>query len=76
MTTGITKLVVVVICVAIPLAWYAAQQWLHGFAYHIGISWVVFASAAVAVLATAWLVSGIESVRAAVDNPVKSLRSE
>jgi putative ABC transport system permease protein len=76
MTNGITKLVVVAICVAIPLAWYAAQQWLHGFAYHIQISWVIFASAAVAVLATAWLVSGIESVKAAIANPVKSLRSE
>jgi len=76
MTNGVTRLVVLAIFIAIPLAWYAAQQWLAGFAYHIQVSWVVFASAALAVLATAWLIAGVESVRAAFANPVKSLRSE
>jgi putative ABC transport system permease protein len=76
MTNGVTKLVLLAICIAIPLAWYAARQWLTGFAYHIDISWVIFAMAALAVLATAWLIAGVESVRAAMANPVKSLKAE
>jgi ABC-type antimicrobial peptide transport system permease subunit len=76
MTNGVTKLLLLAICIAIPLAWYAAQQWLTGFAYHIDISWVIFAIAALAVLATAWLIAGVESVRAAMANPVKSLKAE
>ena len=83
-TAGITallakdflSLVVVAILIASPVAYYLMQQWLTYFAYRIDIQWWVFAVAAVAAIVIAFLAVGSQSVRAALANPVKSLKSE
>lgn len=73
---GITRLILIAIVIAIPLSWYAVNSWLAGFAYHINVSWLVFFSASLAALGIAWLTVSYESIKAAVVNPIKSLRSE
>jgi putative ABC transport system permease protein len=69
-------LVLVAIVIASPIAWYFMQNWLTGFAYHIELTWWVFALAGLTALLIALLTVGIQSIRAALANPVKSLRSE
>jgi ABC-type antimicrobial peptide transport system permease subunit len=71
----ISRLVVIAIVMGIPLSWYAVNSWLDGFAYHIQVSWLIFAAAALSALSVAWLTAGYESVKAASANPVKSLRT-
>jgi putative ABC transport system permease protein len=70
------KLVVVAIVIASPIAYYFMQKWLADFAYRIDIQWWMFAAAGVLALLIAFLTVGFQSVRAALANPVKSLRSE
>ncbi|MCC6461779.1 MAG: FtsX-like permease family protein, partial [Saprospiraceae bacterium] len=70
------KLVLVALLVAMPLAWYFMQQWLENFAYRIQIGWWVFALAGVAAMAIAVLTVSYQSIKAALANPIKSLRSE
>ena len=76
LSSGITRLILIAIVIAIPLSWYAVNSWLSGFAYHITVSWVVFFMASLAALGIAWLTVSYESIKAAVVNPVKSLRTE
>jgi putative ABC transport system permease protein len=76
LSAGITRLILVAICIAIPLSWYAVSSWLAGFAYHINVSWVVFFTASLAALSIAWLTVSYESIKAATVNPIKSLRTE
>ncbi|QEM12131.1 ABC transporter permease [Mucilaginibacter rubeus] len=76
LSSGITRLILIAIVIAIPLSWYAANSWLSGFAYHINVGWTVFFVASVAALAIAWITVGYESVKAATVNPIKSLRTE
>jgi len=70
------RLVIVAILIASPLAYYLMQQWLQDFAYRIHIQWWIFVVAAVAAVVIAFLAVGSQSVKAALANPVKSLRSE
>ena len=70
------KLVLVANLIAIPLAWWAVNQWLQGFAYRIPIAWWVFVFAAAAALLIALLTVSFKAVKAAIANPVTSLRSE
>jgi putative ABC transport system permease protein len=70
------KLVVIAIVIASPIAYYFMQKWLSDFAYRIDIQWWMFAGAGVAAVLIAFLTVGFQSVRAALANPVKSLRSE
>jgi putative ABC transport system permease protein len=70
------KLVAVAIVIASPLAWYAMHKWLQDFAYRIPISWWVFAVAAVSATVIAILTVSFQAIKAAVSNPVVSLRSE
>ncbi|MBK8503131.1 MAG: ABC transporter permease [Saprospiraceae bacterium] len=69
-------LVLLGIIVAIPLTWYFLRGWLESFAYRIEISWVVFLMASVIALLIAFLTVGSQSLKAAIMNPVKALRSE
>jgi putative ABC transport system permease protein len=62
--------------VACPLAYYAMNQWLQNFAYRIDISWTVFALAAVLALLIAMVTVSTQAIRAALANPVQSLRYE
>ena len=66
----------IAIVIAIPLAWYAGNKWLEDFAFRIPIQGWVFISAAAATILIALATVGFHSVRSALMNPVKSLRSE
>ncbi|MBD2699218.1 ABC transporter permease [Spirosoma sp. BT702] len=70
------KLVVIAIVIATPIAWYAMSQWLHDFAYKQPISWWVFALAGLLAMIIALATVSFQSLKAALANPVKSLRSE
>ena len=70
------KLVVVALVIASPLAYYFMEKWLQDFAYHIDIEWWVFVLAGFVAIAVAFFTVGFESMKAALANPVKSLRSE
>jgi ABC-type antimicrobial peptide transport system permease subunit len=70
------KLVLVSILIASPIAWYAMHNWLQDFAYHISIQWWVFVLTGLLAIAIAILTVSYQSIRAALMNPVKSLRSE
>lgn len=70
------KLVLIAIVIASPLAYWAMEKWLANFAYRIDIHWWVFAVAGAVAVAVAFLTVSFQSVKAALANPVKSLRSE
>ncbi len=70
------KLVLASFIIAFPVAYYFMQQWLADFAYRIDIQWWMFAAAGVAATLVAVLTVGFQSVKAALANPVESLRSE
>jgi predicted permease len=82
--TGIVALLskdfVILVCIGIaiasPLAWYVMQGWLKNFAYRIEIQWWFFLVAGLLALAIALLTVSIQAMRAALVNPVKSLKSE
>ncbi|MBC9932330.1 ABC transporter permease [Chitinophaga qingshengii] len=61
---------------AVPLAWYFLQQWLHGYAYSVGLSWWIFAAGGITAVVIAMATVSFHAVRAALANPVKSLRGE
>ncbi len=69
-------LVLIALVIASPIAWYFMNEWLADFAYHIDISWWVFVLAGATALAIALLTVGYQAVKAALMNPVESLRSE
>ena len=70
------QLVVIAFTIAIPLGWLAARRWLADFSYRTGIGLDVFLYSAVILLALALLAISLQTVRAALSNPVKSLRTE
>ncbi len=70
------KLVLIALLLASPVAWYAMHRWLQDFAYKIDIEWWMFAGAGLLALSIALLTVSFQSVKAALTNPVKSLRSE
>ena len=70
------KLVIISFFVAAPAAWYFMNQWVQGFAYRSPISWWIFAVAGIAALLIALFTISFQAIKAAVMNPVKSLRSE
>jgi putative ABC transport system permease protein len=76
LSTDFIKLVLVGICIASPLAWYGMNKWLQHFEYRIYIQWWVYALSALAVIVIALGTVGVQAIRAALTNPVKSLRSE
>ena len=70
------KLVIVGILIASPITWYATDKWLQDFAYKIDVHWWIFGLAGLVILAIALLTVSLVSIKAALMNPVKSLRSE
>jgi putative ABC transport system permease protein len=70
------KLVLVATLIAFPIAWYAMSHWLQGFAYRVNIHWWVFVLAAILALVVALVTVSFQAIKAAVANPVESLRSE
>ena len=69
-------LVLLAIIIACPLAWWVMSKWLQNFAYRIHIEWWVFALIGVIALAIAFLTVSFQAIKAAIINPVKSLRTE
>jgi putative ABC transport system permease protein len=69
-------LIVIASLIAFPIAWWAMNNWLKDFPYRIMISWWMFAIAIIAALAIALLTVSFQSIKAAIANPVKSLRAE
>jgi putative ABC transport system permease protein len=70
------KLVLIAIVIASPIAWYTMHRWLQDFASRIDIQWWVFAVAGLLAVGIALLTVSFQSIKAALVNPVKSLRSE
>jgi putative ABC transport system permease protein len=70
------KLVAISFVIAAPMAWYFMHKWLQDFAFRINISWWIFAAAGLAALLIALVTVSFQAIRAAVSNPVKSLRTE
>ncbi|MEO8823746.1 MAG: ABC transporter permease [Ginsengibacter sp.] len=70
------KLVMLAMMIAIPLAWWTANKWLEKYPYRIHISWWIFASAGLLVIIIALITVSFQAIKAAVANPVDSLRSE
>lgn len=69
-------LVIIAILIASPIAYYLIHQWLRNFAYRVNISWSLFALAAFAAIAIALLTISYQAVKAALANPVESLRAD
>lgn len=76
LSTGFARLILIAIVIAVPVAWFAINSWLKGFAYRVNADWIVFVTACLAALTIALITVSYESIKAAITNPVKSLRSE
>ncbi|HSU27961.1 MAG TPA: FtsX-like permease family protein [Chitinophagaceae bacterium] len=70
------KLVLFATLIAFPVAWWAMKNWLGGFAYRISIGWSVFVVSALLAVLIAFITISFQAIRAAIANPVKSLRTE
>ena len=76
LSTDFAKLVLIASIIAFPVAWWAMNQWLQSFAYRITIGWWVFIIAGVMAMAIALITVSLQAIKAAIANPVKSLRTE
>ncbi|MBN8578734.1 MAG: ABC transporter permease [Cytophagales bacterium] len=70
------KIVLIAIVIATPVAYYLTYQWLQGFVYRISLQWWVFVGAGLIALGIALFTISFQAIKAALANPVKSLRSE
>ncbi len=70
------KLIAVAFIIAIPIAWYAANTWLQNFAYRTSLSWWIFLAGGLLMFLIALIILCIRTIKAAMANPVKSLRTE
>ena len=70
------RLIVIAAIIAFPLAWWFMHDWLKDFAYHTAISWWIFIIAGIMALVIALLTVSFQAIKAAIANPVKSLRTE
>jgi putative ABC transport system permease protein len=70
------KLVIIALVVASPVAWYFMNKWLQDFAYRISIGWWIFLVAGAVALLIALFTVSFQAIRAAIANPVRSLRTE
>jgi len=74
LSTSFLKLVVMGVIIAIPIAWYCTDKWLQEFAYHIDVEWWVFAIASALAVLIALVTVMFQAIKAAIQNPVTSLR--
>lgn len=70
------KLVLIAFVLATPFAWWGVNQWLQSYQYKVDVAWWVYLLAGVVSFGIAWITMSYQSIRAALSNPVKSLRSE
>ncbi len=76
LTKDFVALVIVAIAIAVPASWYFMSKWLQDFSYKISISWLTFFTAGMLAIVIALITISFQAVKAALANPVKSLRSE
>ncbi len=76
MSVGFLKLVLISFIIAAPIAWYAMNQWLETYPYRISLHWGMFFVAGLLTILIAFGTVGFQAIKAAVANPVKSLRAE
>jgi hypothetical protein len=76
LTANFLKPVVIAILIAIPVSQYVMQRWLNDFAYKINIEWWTFALAGILAILIAVITISVQAIKAAIANPVKSLRTE
>jgi putative ABC transport system permease protein len=70
------KLVLIALVLAVPIAWYLMNEWLKDFAYRVDIEWWIFIVAAIIAIIIAFITISTQAIKAAMSNPVKSLRTE
>ncbi|MCE6992672.1 ABC transporter permease [Dyadobacter sp. CY323] len=70
------RLIIIAILIGIPIAWFGMNQWLNDFAYHVDLAWWMFLAAGGIAITIALLTVSFQSIKAALMNPMKSLRSE
>jgi len=71
-----TLLIGIAFIIAAPLGYYFMREWLSGFQYHTGMGWGIFVLAMLLSIGIAWAAVGYKAVKAALANPVKSLKAE
>ncbi|MGF7217241.1 ABC-type antimicrobial peptide transport system permease subunit [Spirosoma lacussanchae] len=76
LSRGFVRLVLIALCIAVPLAWFGMQTWLNNYSYRIDISPWVFIGVGLSAVLIALATVSFQSIKAALMNPVKSLRSE
>ncbi len=76
LSTDFLKLIIISLVISTPLAWMATNKWLQNYPYRIMLSWWLFASAGALVILVALLTISFQSIKAAIANPVKCLRTE
>jgi putative ABC transport system permease protein len=76
LSADFVKMVVIASFIAFPVAYWAMNKWLRGFAYKINLSWWIFAVSGATAMIIALITISYQSIKAALSNPVKSLRSE
>ncbi|MFA6247467.1 MAG: ABC transporter permease [Mucilaginibacter sp.] len=76
LTKDFVKLVAMALLVAFPAAWFLMNKWLDGYVYRIQISWWMFAIAGMAAIVISIITISYQSIRAALSNPVESLKTE
>ncbi len=70
------QLVLAAFLIAVPVAWWATHEWLQGFAYRTDMSWWIFAGCGLFMLMLALITLSLQTIKAAMENPVKNLRTE
>jgi len=70
------KLVIIAFVIASPVAWFVMHNWLQDFAYRINISWWIFIAAGLLAVVIALATISFQAIKAAIANPVRSLRTE
>ena len=70
------RLVIIAIIIASPVAWWVMSKWLEDFAYRVNISWWIFVVAGALALLIAMLTVSLQAIKAAIANPIRSLRTE
>lgn len=76
LSKDLLKPVLIATCIALPAGYYVMTKWLQNFAYKTPLSWWIFAIAALITFAIAFITVSIKALKAALANPVKSLRTE
>jgi putative ABC transport system permease protein len=70
------KLVLIAILISSPLAWFFMQKWLQGFAYRVNFQWWIIALAGIGAILIAFITISFQSIKSALANPIKSLKTE